>query len=824
MHKVRRGSAPVVVRTQQTRSVTSPHVLALTKKGDMKHSMPSFTEAAVPTKERRVVDFAGLVAAHFEKEYIREQEMEKEKRNNVAHYIVPPLFEKESVRQPERNVAKSKDPGLKRGVFRITSGSFDFVRCFTPHFAQDDVIENIKKKVLQTPHAVRASVSYVATPMRLRGALIALIMCAILPFPAVGYYRQVRQDGAEIVSQSTDAFLSLQSSTVAALHTNVAQASTDLMSALESFASARQLVEEKHGALVSLIKLLPGIGSEVQTRESILVAGHNIAMGNTYLIKGISEAQQEGDLPLTDRITTFVHHLRSALPSYDAALTELAKVDVSTLPLEAQDTFVELRVLFGAFINDMHDTVSLVESLSEVLGAQGLRSYLIVGQNSDELRPTGGFMGSMALVSVQGGKIVRFEVPKGGTYDLQGQIQTSVKPPLPLQMINTRWELQDANWYPDFPASAQKIISVYEEARRETVDGVIAVNARVLERLLGVLGPVSLEGVSVGSETVIDTLSDSIREKRDAQSLEPKAVLGDLVAELQTALTHTDATDVVQLLLTLSRSLSEKDIQIYAKDTAIQTQILSFGWGGVLEQVSPAQDYLSVNISNIGGGKSDAFIDQHVSYDVAVTDEGKVFGMVNITRSYMTDETSGDEYVPNIAYVRTYVPNGATLVSAHGFDFPSEEMFVAPESWYQTDAALDATEVEVGFDDESGTRITNEFGKTVFGNWMFVSPGEQKQITLVYELPFTVFENSADLKAFSVSALFGGNQKQSAGYSLVVQKQSGIDSPIDISIVYPNGWTPLWRSDDTIDLARNGALFSTALNTDQTIGVVFEKK
>lgn len=802
MHKTRRGSAPVIVRTNDTH-ISSPHILSLGTKKDAKVHIPSFTETPTPTKERRVVDFAQLIGAHFEKQHIRDQETQKEKTSTAARYIVPPVFAKEQATKQKR-VSKSLF------AFRLPSIQL-------PSF-------DVGYYLAEKSQRVRAALIQSTTPIRLRGALIALIICAILPFPAVGYYRQVREDSAHIVSHSTDAFLSLQSSTVAALHTNVGQASTDLTSALESFATARQLVEEKHGALISLVKLLPGIGSEVQTRESILVAGHNIAMGNTYLIKGISDAQQAGELPLTDRVATFVNHLRGALPSYDAALEELAKVDVSTLPTDAQETFVELRVLFGAFINDMHDTVSLVDSLSEVLGGEGLRSYLIVGQNSDELRPTGGFMGSMALVSVQGGKIVRFEVPKGGTYDIQGQIQTSVKPPLPLQMINKRWELQDANWYPDFPASAEKIISVYEEARRETVDGVIAVNARVLERLLAVLGPVALEGEMVGESAIIDTLSASIKEKRVAQSAEPKAVLGDLVGELQSALTRSDATDIVQLLLTLSTSLSEKDIQIYAKDTTIQKQVASFGWAGVLQQVSPKQDYLSVNVSNIGGGKSDAFIDQQVSYDVAVTGQGKVFGMVSITRSYMTEGVDVSESVPNIAYVRAYVPYGATLVSASGFDFPSEEMFSAPESWYITDDVLSAVEKEIGFDSQSGTRITHEFGKTVFGNWMFVSPGEQKQVTLVYELPFTLFDQSNDASSFSVSALFGGRATPSAGYSLVLQKQSGIESPVDVSIVYPKEWSPLWRSDDTIDLARNGALFSTALDTDQTIGVVFEKK
>jgi hypothetical protein len=809
MHKTRRGSTPVIVHTLDTHT-TSPHVLALSQQTKQKESIPSFSEDAPTVRERRVVDFAQLVESHFE---TKRSMLDEEKKGTVSvQSPVHPVFTKESYRPADKKQVKRRSFIVRMPV--ISLPKVPTLRL--PSYHPVAYITNVV-------HAMSGSLRGSITPVRMRGAVVVLCLCALLPFPAVGYYRSVRTDSVEIVSQSTNAFLSLQSSTVAALHTNIDQASVDLSAALESFASARQLVEEKHGALVSLVKLLPGIGGEVQTREAILVAGHNIAMGNTYLIKGIAQAQQTGELPLTDRITTFVYHVRAALPSYDAALVELAKVDITTLPVEHQETFIELRVLFGAFINDMHDTVALVDSLSEVLGGEGLRSYLIIGQNSHELRPTGGFMGSMALVSVQNGKIVRFEIPKGGTYDVQGQIQTSFKPPLPLQTINKRWELQDANWFPDFSVSAQKIISLYEESRRETVDGVIAVNAHVLERLLVVLGPVILEGTTVDDGTVIHTLSDSIKEKRVEKSTEPKAVLGDLVSELQVALTQSDATDIVQLLLTLSASLSEKDIQIYSTDNHIQAQIASFGWAGALQQTSPKQDYLAVNVSNIGGEKSDAFMEQHVGYDVAITQEGKAYGMVTITRSYMTDELSRDIYVPNIAYVRTYVPYGATLVSASGFDFPSEEMFTAPESWYQTDTLLDAVEKEVGFDDVTGTRITYEFGKTVFGNWMFVSPGEQKQVTLVYELPFSVFDVSTDDSSLSIAGLFGGQKKQSAGYSLAIQKQSGIQSPVDVSIIYPEGWVPAWRSLSDIVLVRNGATFSTELETDQTIGFVFER-
>jgi len=40
------------------------------------------------------------------------------------------------------------------------------------------------------------------------------------------------------------------------------------------------------------------------------------------------------------------------------------------------------------------------QNFVNILGHEERRRYLIVFQNSDEIRPTGGFMGSMALVEM----------------------------------------------------------------------------------------------------------------------------------------------------------------------------------------------------------------------------------------------------------------------------------------------------------------------------------------------------------------------------------------------------------------------------------------
>src|SRR3989339_468312 len=94
--------------------------------------------------------------------------------------------------------------------------------------------------------------------------------------------------------------------------------------------------------------------------------------------------------------------------------------------------------------------------------------------------------------SVLRGEIERINLPGDGSYNLQGALQLRVEAPKPLSLLNARWEFQDTNWFPDFKASAQKLLEFHASAGGPTVDGVIAVNARFVADLLNILGPVEM--------------------------------------------------------------------------------------------------------------------------------------------------------------------------------------------------------------------------------------------------------------------------------------------------------------------------------------------
>ncbi|MBD3310940.1 MAG: DUF4012 domain-containing protein [Candidatus Magasanikbacteria bacterium] len=653
--------------------------------------------------------------------------------------------------------------------------------------------------------------------------LLVVILC--LPFPAVGYYNKVKLNSEKIVAGSSEAFMSLQASTVAVMHSDIETAQIELNNALQSFSEVDSIIDREHQVLLYVTSLLPVVGNKISSRQHILTAGHHLALGNSYLVKGIENVSYDESAPFTEKLNILNDHLRGAKPQYQAALNDLNKVDPSALPVEYQQSFKEFKLLYAAFIDDIEDLENLISAMNIILGDENLKRYLVVFQNNNELRPTGGFMGSFAVVDVQKGKIMKMEVPGGGSYDLQGQLDVYVKPPLPLQLTNGRWEFQDANWFADFPASAQKMAWFYQHGRKATVDGVIAVNASVLERLIKVIGPLSAteSELTLSNENALEELQKEVEVNYDKELNQPKAVIGELLDEVLANLSNANAYDLIRLLSEVYEAAEQKEIQVFFNDDASQDECKEFGWTGEIKEVKDNQDYLMVVNTNIQGQKSDAKIEQAIEHQSVVSEDGSIINTVFIRRKHKGIPGTSFYGVNNISYLRVYVPEGAELLDAGGFSYPPEEAFHVSEPWYEDDKDLMKYIEEKDIDPDTGTVISNQFGKTVFGNWTMVQPGDEIEVYFTYKLPFKMSFNvdqeniNSDLKEILL-----GKEKKLSKYSLLTQKQSGINSSFSSTIIYPKDWQPLWTSRDGIEMALNGIKYDSDMKTDLIFAVIME--
>lgn len=646
-------------------------------------------------------------------------------------------------------------------------------------------------------------VSGMFNKQRLALAGVLLLVTIVIPGPARSYYNDLQTTKNTIVKDSSAAFVALHDSTIALKQADVPTAQQATDAALLKFNSILHQLEDKR-LLRNIASLIPSIGGSLASREKIIMAGQEISLGNKQLLEGIKQSQDQGQKTLTIRLQTVLTQIRTALPNYERANQLFSEVDVDTLPLEYQAQFNEYKKLFGAIVSDFKTIDELGNNLLSIFGGEGRRRYVLIFQNPHEIRATGGFIGSFATLELKDGQIVKLDIPAGGSYDVQGQLKKFVEPPVPLLLANKRWEMQDANWFPHFPASAEKILWFYRHSYGVTADGVIAINASVLERLLSIIGPVSDEkrAITLDSENVIPVLQKIVEEGPEKKLQKPKQILSDLAPELVRSITSTKPENILPLLSTLQEALGQKEIQAYFTDAATQETIANFGWSGSILPTSASQDYLMVVNSNIQGQKSDAKIEQTISHQAVVSQDGTVINNIVITRKHTGERGEKLYGQRNIDYIRTYVPEGSELLIASGFTWPDERGFRAPEKWYEKDAMLTEIEKESFIDPNSGTRVTKEFSKTAFANWIITEPGETSQIQFTYRLPFKIIPEISTANWEKILKPF---KKELTEYQLLVQRQSGSKSAFESQIIFPESWHTSWSDGDGMTLASNGA-------------------
>lgn len=570
------------------------------------------------------------------------------------------------------------------------------------------------------------------------------------------------------------------------------------------------------GLLIDATRFIPGF-SQAASGKNALLAGKYFSEAGISLA-GIAEEisrsketyTQGAKISLLDFLKRVKPPLGEAAGSLALGNEALQKVNIDDVPREKRETFLLMRKNLPVLIGILKKFEQNETLLEELLGGNGPRKYLFLLQNNHELRATGGFIGSYALLDVNDGVVRRFFVD--GIFNPDGQLKENIVPPQPIQKISAGWSLHDSNWFPDFPVSAEKAIFFYEKTGGPTVDGVITLTPTVMEKLLAVTGPITLPqyGLIVDAENFIPIIQEQVETKYDKEENQPKKVLADLsVLLIEKVFASQDPATLYRTLEALVEGLNEKQILLYMRHPETEALIEAAGWSG---RVLPTnKDYLSVIHTNINGYKTDGVIDETIKHQAEIGADGSIIDTLTITRTHRGGQTPYDWWNKvNADYLRVYVPEGSKLLSVKGttWEFPD-----APLDYdvlgFRRDIDVEREEENIAIDEKSGTRIYQDAGKTVFGSWVYVSPQESVTVEYRYRLPF----------AFDMDKIRAGDVDT---YSVLYQKQSGsIGSKLFSSVVFPEIIKSVWQSDESLLPYGREWRLETSMKTDVFSGLVF---
>lgn len=436
--------------------------------------------------------------------------------------------------------------------------------------------------------------------------------------------------------------------------------------------------------------------------------------------------------------------------------------------------------LYGRLVKEAQ-TVSVV--LPSLIGADVLanKNYLVLLQNNMELRPGGGFIGSFAKVSFEGGKLKSLSV--NDIYAIDGQLNIHVEPPKEIKedLGQKDWYLRDSNWEADFPTSARQAEWFYTRETGERVDGVVALDISAMEELLKVVGSLDLADYNekITSANLFEKAISYAEVGFFPGSQAKKSFLTSLTNQLFNKMFFLPGQNWPAIISALGKSLNTKHISVYLNDPKLFSYLDAAGWTHILPRGSDqnkGSDFLSLVEANLGANKVNYYLDRSYKLDTVVGREGEISHRLRVS---FTNRSPSNAF-PGGTYknrMRIYLPFGTKLTRV---------------LWGEADI----TNSVASFVD---------FGRSGYSLLLSLSPKEQKILVLDYVAPIKVE--------------FQGGK---AAYRLDVIKQAGtLKDPFEWNISYPINYQLV--SNLTEKIGPQEQTISTDLSTDRSFQVEFKK-
>lgn len=415
-----------------------------------------------------------------------------------------------------------------------------------------------------------------------------------------------------------------------------------------------------------------------------------------------------------------------------------------------------LRLIHDDDLHTISQYLPLMQVFKELGGYGQERSYLVLFQNSNELRPTGGFIGSVAYVKVKDGAVTSNQVQD--VYDLDGQLKGHVEPHYIIRRnLQPNLYLRDSNFNPDFNISASTSAFLYTLESGKQVNGVIAIDTYVLKKLVEIAGPIRIPGKkdAFTPENVTSLIQDSIQNEFFPGSIEKKQILNVLMSKILVTI-ESDTQKQIALLKALPALVSEKHILFSFPNQSIQRAFQATGITGAMAdnraQNENIQDFISVNEANIGVNKANEFVTRTVTYSAFLHPDEL------LSDAALTIKNDDDNDYR--AYIRFIVPEKAVL---SGITINGQTQNIVPAV---TDPAVFERAV---FKLPSGLEVDQftQNGTRMMGFIVNTPQKKQSRVHVLYKTPYKGFTKGT----FTYSLLYV-KQPGTLSYPLTVQLEA----------------------------------------------------
>jgi hypothetical protein len=388
-------------------------------------------------------------------------------------------------------------------------------------------------------------------------------------------------------------------------------------------------------------------------------------------------------------------------------------------------------VRYGALVAIVLVIAALIFPIVDGLSAAGFfgdKTYLLILQDNTEMRPTGGTMACMGLLTVHNGNVASLQYYNWNSPQLQALVKLDGPKSFTQFFDVDRAQLYLSNVQYDFASFAPKMQSDFYNVTGHKVDGIIAVDFTAVEAVMNITGPVTVSGEVMTSANVADRLH--FEQATSTNSMPGR--MSTMTFDLARLILDSSVPQKLALYSTLQTLKNEGHVLIYPNQ--------GFWFRSASESAPPGADSISpvdTTLNNTAPAKTDLGVTRTIDYHVQLFSNGSAISALTLTY------TNGCWWDYDV-FSTALVPPGAELIAVQN----TTSAFKGPE-------------------------VTSGDGFTALSAGLTVSANATGIVTYTYIQPDVV----------SASGI-------AHHYDLFIQKQAGITSyTLNVSFQLPPGAT-----------------------------------
>jgi len=446
-----------------------------------------------------------------------------------------------------------------------------------------------------------------------------------------------------------------------------------------------------------LIPVVPWVGPRyVATRRALLMAGDLVSAGQTGARVGeqvfaaftttgaMSHTPPTGQTWL-DVLQAHTADIRSMVNNYDQARAVRTTIDDRLLPASLAHqlgTFDRLSARVNVDRLANQDLPAVIGALGE----RGPQRYMFLFQNWGELRPAGGFPGTVALVTIDRGQIRDYQF--FDVHDLSDDYvrlrPAKLPEPWPIQQYFPQdgFLIQDATWYADFPKSGQQFMAMYTATDWPSINGMVAVEPSLVSDLLRVTGPMTVNIDGEDRLITADNVYDEIERPRKLriegiisgpENNLHKEALGTIGKALVDRLKASPRGELISAGKSVMAAADRRDVQIYVADSKVEAMLDQRRWSGRLVPDSGVPT-LAITYGNLVTDKSSTNLQPTTTLTLSPPSGGRIQATLDLHLTN-TGTGPGTDFYEGFQdwWIQLDLPNGSRVITSSSPPEPDPE-------------------------------------------------------------------------------------------------------------------------------------------------------